>query len=279
MYGDVLIATDGSDIARTAVEQGLAVARTVGATVHVVSVVERKDADGEVDAETRTRHREIVERTEADAVDGGLSVVTSVRTGQPSRELLAYADEHDIELIVLGTHGRTGVRRWLMGSVATAVVREARCPVLTVNASAEAVSREIDDILIATDGRPGVEAAVEQGLGLAETYGATVHAVYVVNDVHSHMSMVLEAFEEVGERSTSKISERAAKRGLNAERSIERGIPHREIVSYADDHDVDLVVVGTESRVGLDRLVAGSVSQRVIGTATVPILSVRTLGQ
>ncbi|RKD89009.1 universal stress protein [Halopiger aswanensis] len=275
MYGDILVATDGSDIAATAVDQGLDVARAVGATVHVVSVVERTDTDGErVD---KSRHQEIVERVEADAVDEGLSVVTSVRTGRPSRELLAYADEHDIALSVLGTHGRTGVRRWLMGSVATAVVREARCPVLTVNAAVSTSSGDIDNVLIATDGRPGAEAAIEEGLDLAETYGATVHSMYVVNDVHSHMDVVLEAFEELGERSTSTIAERGAKRGLDTERAIERGVPHREIVSYAADHDIDLIVVGTESRAGLDRVVAGSVSQRVISAASVPVLSVRTL--
>jgi nucleotide-binding universal stress UspA family protein len=275
MYEDILVATDGSDVATTAVEQGLAVAETFDATLHGVSVIEgdgRESGDAE-----RSRHQRFVDAIEADAGERDVAVVTNVLTGRPTRALLEYADDRDVDLAVLGTHGRTGVRRWLMGSVATAVVREARCPVLTVNASVESPSRDIDDLLIATDGRPGVEAAVEQGLGIAEAYDATVHSLYVVNDVHSHMSMVLEAFEEIGERSTSTISERAAKRGLEAERSIEHGVPHREIVAYADDRDVDLVVVGTESRAGLDRLVAGSVSQRVIGTATVPVLSVRTL--
>ncbi|WP_306060621.1 universal stress protein [Natronococcus wangiae] len=275
MYQDILVATDGSDIATTAAEQGLAVAQTLGATVHAVSVVEHGEHGGPDDAE-RARHRQFVETVEADAVDRGVSVVTSVRTGQPSRELLGYVDEQGIDLLVLGTHGRTGIRRWLMGSVATAVVREARCPVLTVNASVTGVPRDFDDVLIATDGRPGVAAAVENGLDLAEAYGSRVHAVYVVNDVHSHMSMVLEAFEEIGERSTSEIADRAEKRGLEVERSIERGVPHEEIVTRADAHDIDLVVVGTEGRTGLDRLIAGSVSQRVIGDASVPVLSVRT---
>jgi nucleotide-binding universal stress UspA family protein len=273
MYGSILVATDGSDIAATAVEQGLAVARTVGATVHVVSVLDQRSGEGD-NEEAQARHREIVERVEADAED--VSVVTSVRTGRPGRELLAYADENEIDLLVLGTHGRTGVRRWLMGSVATAVVREARCPALTVSADA-AVASKIDDILVATDGRPGVEAAVEQALDLAAAYDATVHAVYVVNDVNSHMETVLDAFEEIGERTTSEIAKRAATRGLEAERAVEHGIPNREIVAYADNHGVDLVVVGTESRTGLDRLVAGSVSQRVIGAASVPVLSARTL--
>ncbi|MFU8867279.1 universal stress protein [Natronococcus sp.] len=274
MNGDILVATDGSDIAATAAAQGLEIAERLQATVHAVSVVDRADAD---DESVHERHQEFVERVERDCRDRGLDVETSVRSGRPGRELLEYADERDVGLIVMGTHGRTGLKRWLMGSVAIAVVREAGCPVLTVNATAAAPFEEIDDVLIATDGRPGVDTAVDQGLELATAYGSRVHSLYVVNDVHSHTSVVLEAFEELGERSTSKIAERAGERGLETERALERGIPHREIVAYADERDVDLVVVGTESRSGLDRVVAGSVSQRVIGTAPVPVLSVRTL--
>ncbi|WP_394741868.1 universal stress protein [Natronococcus roseus] len=274
MYGEILVATDGSDIAATAADRGLEIAERLEATVHVVSVVDRADVD---DESVHERHRTYVERVERDCHDRGLTVETSVRSGRPRRELLECADECDVELIVMGTHGRTGLERWLMGSVAIAVVREARCPVLTVNATVSEPAGTIDDVLIATDGRPGVEAAVDRGLELAAAYDSRVHAVSVVDDVHSHTSIVLEALEEIGERSTSAIAERASERGLETERAIERGVPHREIVAYADERDVDLVVVGTESRSGLDRVVAGSVSQRVIGTAPVPVVSVRTI--
>lgn len=272
MDGDVLLATDGSDLAATAAERGLAIADRFGATVHAVSVAD--DDTGESD---RARHREFVDRIERDALDAGLSTATSIRSGRPSRELLAYADDHDVSLIVMGTHGRTGLRRWLLGSVAIEVVREAHSPVLTVNPTAAEADSGIEDVLVATDGRPGVEAAVDSGLEFAAAYGARVHAVSVVNDVHSHTGIVLEALEDVAERATAVVAERASEHGLETERAIERGLPHRKIVAYAADRDVDLVVVGTESRSGLDRVVAGSVSQRVIGTAPVPVVSVRTL--
>ena len=270
----VLLATDGSDVASTAVEQGLSIAAQLDATVHVVSVLE---SDEQADEAARARRREIVEAVEDDAADRGIAAVTNVPTGDPGRTILEYADDNGIDLVVLGTHGRTGLQRWLMGSVATLVVREARCPVLTVNADVTDVAHDVEDVLLATDGRPGVETAVEYGLDLADAYGATVHAMYVVNDVHSRLNRVLEAFEEIGERSTSDIAERAGERGLEVSRSIERGLPHEEIAAYATDHDVDLVVVGTESRSGLDRMAAGSVSHRFIAGSPVPVLSARTL--
>ncbi|MFP8956912.1 universal stress protein [Natrialbaceae archaeon A-CW3] len=276
MYQHVLVATDGSDLATRAAEQGIATAEAAGATVHVVSVLEELEGEPSTDAE-RERHREWVEQIESAAIDRGCDVVTSVPTGHPSRVILEYTGDNEIDLVVLGTHGRTGLQRWIMGSVASAVVREARCHVLTVNASVQAAREQFDDVLIATDGRPGVDQAVEAGLDLAESTGAAVHALYVVDDVHSRTNVVLESFEATGERSTSVIAARAAERGLATERTIRRGIPHEEIVAYADDQNIDLVVMGVESLSSLERLVVGSVSQRVVATAPAPVLTVRTL--
>ncbi|MFP9193610.1 universal stress protein [Natronosalvus vescus] len=278
MYHHVLIATDGSDLATRAGEQGLAIAEAAGATVHVVSVLEELEGETPTDTE-RKRHRDWVEQIESAAIDRGCDVVTSVPTGHPSRAILEYADENGIDLVVLGTHGRTGLKRWIMGSVASAVVREARCHVLTVNGSVQTVQEQFDDILIATDGRPGVDRAVDAGLDLAEAAGATVHSLYVVDDVHSRTNVVLESFEAVGEQSTAVIAARAAERGLSSERAIQRGIPHEEIVAYADERDIDLVVMGVESLSSLERLVVGSVSQRVVATAPAPVLTVRTLSK
>ncbi|MCU4744577.1 universal stress protein [Halobacteria archaeon AArc-m2/3/4] len=277
MFQEILVATDGSDLATLSAEQGLAVAKTFDATIHAVSVVETAD-DGDLESVSEERRddcRHFVDAIEADAIDRDVDVVTAVRAGRPSRELLAYADENEVDLVVVGTHGRTGIRRWIMGSVATSVLRDARCPTLTVNASVTSVPRAFDDILVATDGRPGADAAIDRGLDLAEAYGATVHAVSVVDDTHSHMRVVLDEFERVSEESTAEITTRATERGVNAVSAVERGLPHETLVAYASDHDVDLVVIGTESRSGLERLVIGSVSQRVVCEAPVPVLTVR----
>ena len=275
MYTTVLIATDGSEVATTAANLGLAVAEKLGAEVHVLSVaavrtghddVRRSDAQEYVDAIART------------ATERGLSVhvQTAVRDGQPHQEILRYATECNADLLVLGTHGRTGLRRWLLGSVATTVIRESRRPVLTSNALTTGPPRQFDTILVATDGRPGGEAAIDHGIELADAYDASVHAVSVVDETISSLPAVLEEFERVGMQATADVEARAAKAGVSTVRVVNRGIPHEAIIEYADERAVDLIVVGTEGRTGLGRLAFGSVSQRIVGKAPVPVLTVRS---
>lgn len=278
MFRDVLIATDGSEVATTAAAYGIAIATKFDATIHAVSVVESGENVSleAISQERRTACREHVEAIEDEASDRDVSVVTNVRAGRPARELLDDAEANDVDLLALGTHGRTGVRRWLTGSVAATVIREAEAPVLTANASVSAPRREFDDIAVATDGRQGSKAPTDLGLDLAEAYGATVHAVYVVNEARSHMRVVLEEFERVGEEATTEVDDRAAARGLDAVRAIERGVPHEAIVDYVGERGVDLLVTGTESRSRVERLAMGSVSQRLVSGAPVPVLTVRS---
>jgi len=270
MYQEILIATDGSDLASIAADQGLAVAEQLGANVHVLSVADDGSHSRSVRYHRRNDHREAVERIADSAAERDVVAEVAVRDGRPHREILAYADEYAVDLLVLGTHGRTGVRRWILGSVATSVLRESRRPVLTVSTTATGLPRRFDDILIATDGRHGADAAIDRGIALADAYGATVHALYVVDDTISRLPAVLEEFERLGSRATANVETRATTRGLDAIRAIERGVPHSEIVEYADARSIDLLVVGTEGRTGLDRLAVGSVSQRVVGSASAP---------
>lgn len=121
----VVFATDYSDTSRAAGRTAADLARHFRARLHVVHVVPPVTDPGAPGA---------LAGAVAD-LGPGLDVVTAVVTGLPAREIVAYAERHGAEMIVMGTHGRTGVSRVLLGSVAEAVVRRARCPVLTVPAS------------------------------------------------------------------------------------------------------------------------------------------------
>jgi nucleotide-binding universal stress UspA family protein len=278
MYANILIATDGSDAATTAANQGLAIAEELDTTVNVLSVADVRDGARwkPVQDLLQSNCQEYVDAIARTAMDRGIPVQTAVREGRPHQEILAYAQECGADLLVLGTHGRTGVRRWLLGSVVTSVIRESRRPVLTVNVITGDIPRRFDKILIATDGRSGASTAIDYGIALAEAYDATVHAVYAVDDTISRLSAVLEEFERVGTQATTDVAVRAAGHGVDVVRSLERGIPHRAIIDYATDHYIDLIVVGTEGRTGLDRLAFGSVSQRVVSISSVPVLTVRS---
>ncbi|MCU4744272.1 universal stress protein [Halobacteria archaeon AArc-m2/3/4] len=139
MYHDLLIPTDGSDGTRQALVHGLAIARRFDATVHALSVLpegpygslesDESAAEAERDAERA------LERVETDAERDGLESATAIRRGAPHEEILAYAEENGIDMIVMGTHGRTGIDRALVGSVTERIVREASVPVVTVRVS------------------------------------------------------------------------------------------------------------------------------------------------
>lgn len=267
MYDDVLVATDGSDVADAATEQGIALARGPEATVHVLSVAP--------DEESRTLYEEFAAAVADDAREAGRVARSTVREGRPAGEILAYADEHDVDLIVVGTHGRTGIQQVLVGSVALEVVRDARRPVCTVSPNAT-IAETVDDVALATDGWSGSAAATDHALGLAGGADARLHALYAV-DVESDVSDTLAAFEEHGAQTTMDVVDQAASRDIEATRRVEQGPPHETILAYVDEEDVDVLVMGTESKSTLERLVVGSVSQRVVPNATVPVVTVRTI--
>lgn len=273
MYEDVLIATDGSDVATDAGVLGLTLARALEATVHVLAVVEEQRGD---DTERRARREADVDAIATEAVEAGCAVESAVRTGRPASEILAYANEEGIDAIVVGTHGRTGLKQALLGSVALEVIRDARQPVLTVGR--ETVGPDdarIDDVCLATDGSAGSAAATAHALGLADACDATVHALYAV-DVNLDATEIRENVIEHGERTTAGVEERATERGLETTRTIMEGDAHEVILDYVNAEAVDVLVMGTESKSNLERLVLGSVSQRVVPTASVPVMTVRT---
>ena len=141
---NVLVATDFSDTSESALTYGREFARTFGATLHVLHVIENAvmwvgvEATGidfaQLQAELEAGARNRLNRTITTADREQLRAVTAVRTGNsPAFAIAAYAKAEGIDLIVMGTHGRGMMGRVLMGSVAEKVVRIAACPVLTVH--------------------------------------------------------------------------------------------------------------------------------------------------
>ncbi|WP_224448565.1 universal stress protein [Haloprofundus salilacus] len=145
MYDSILVATDGSGPSEAAVDRALDLAQRYGATLHAISIVDtRVYTDVDVRSEPVLDTLEEQSQNAVDAVaeasaaaDADVPVVTDVVHGSPASGIVDYATEHDVDLVVVGTHGRHGVRRVLLGSVAERVVRNAPVPVLTVGGGDE----------------------------------------------------------------------------------------------------------------------------------------------
>lgn len=143
-----------------------------------------------------------------------------------------------------------------------------------------------DRILVPTDGSEETERAVEHAAELAAIHGASLHAVYVVNTA-SFTSLPMETswegindvLRDEGEGALERVREIASERGVSVEPVLIEGSPSREIARYAEDENCDLIVMGTHGRGGINRLLLGSVAERVVRSSSVPVLTVRVGGE
>lgn len=135
-----------------------------------------------------------------------------------------------------------------------------------------------NEILLPTDGGDGIDAAREHAFDLAKRYDARVHALFVANSNRystvSFESGVLDVLEEEGERAVKELVEAGENRDLTVVSEVIQGAPHEGIVEYAEPKGVDLIVMATHGRAGLDRFLIGSVTERVLRTSPVPVLAV-----
>jgi nucleotide-binding universal stress UspA family protein len=289
MYDTILLPTDGSDHSVRAAEHGVALARWFDATVHVISVVDVTRAGGVFSA--GGVGREFVSRLEdaareaiatvEETVDGTAPVRTAVLEGNPPDEILDYAADRGVDLIAMGTHGRTGLNRYVAGSVTERVVRLSEVPVLTARATGEASIGSYDDVLVPTDGSDPATAAIDHGIAIATAADARLHAVNVVDVAEVSISPditppteILERVESDGRAATDEIATRAREAGLEVETAVRKGLVSRDLLGYVDENDVDMIAMGTHGRTGIGRYLLGSTTERMIRHAAVPVLAV-----
>ncbi|MFB6082832.1 MAG: universal stress protein [Halorientalis sp.] len=290
MYERILVPTDGSDHAERAAEHALALARVFDATVRVISVVDLEGAAGPFDAGGVSD--EFVDELEAearDAIDGIAALAdgqfrAEVLEGRPADAIVDDAREFGADLIVMGTHGRTGVHRYVVGSVTERVVRLADAPVLTARAGIEAgPAGNCDDVLLPTDGTEHATVAVDHGIAIAERFDARVHAVSIVDvgDLATRVEYTppTETLEHVHEErveAVEAIADRAREAGLDARTEVREGFPAEDLLAYADEEGIDLFTMGTHGRTGLNHLLLGSTTERIIRHADAPVLAVHS---
>jgi nucleotide-binding universal stress UspA family protein len=284
MFDRILFPTDGSDGAAAARDAVFDVAERHGAAVDVLhvadtTVLSSTRVETEVHDEFVRQGERIVETVADAAASRGIPTRTDVLQGGVPETIADYADANGIDLIVMPTHGRTGVERVVLGSVTERVLRTAAVPVLTLNPEATPYRYPFESVLVPIDGSGPADRALELGVDVATAYGAAIDLLSVVDvaslgiDVHSEVQT--DVLAERAESVVDDARDYADANGASAvQTTVEFGTAvHRAISAYIDEHDVDLVVLGTHGRSGLDRLLLGSVTERVVRTATVPVLT------
>jgi nucleotide-binding universal stress UspA family protein len=214
-------------------------------------------------------------------------ITTCLREGVVHATVVGRANELHADLIVIGTHGHTGLTHLLLGSVAERVVRLAPCPVLTVGPRGLADSRGAvvppRKVVCPVDFSAPSLVALDHAVTFARATGAELHITHVV-PLLAYAVASKEAVDDPGfeTRIRKDITERLealkAKFGdstLNVTVSSVDGAPYEGIQRVADQQHATLIVIGTHGHTGLDRFLLGSVAEKVVRTSHVPVLAVR----
>lgn len=285
MYETILVPTDGSEAATRAGEFAAAMAGAMDARLHILYVLDFRDIppalEGEATEQLRVHGEDAIDAISSRVDVRSLDVTTEISvTYDPIHEtIIEYGEGVGADLIVMGRHGHDLLDRFAIGSVAKHTLRQAPMPVLTIDDDAT-LGDPIETICVATDGSDSALAAAERATALAAALGASLHVVTVVDTVgpwgDPGLTLMLETLEERGRMAIEAAEETATSVGIETVHSIvEHGAPASTILDYATDVDADIIVVGTAGRTGLDRLLLGSVAERIIRLATVPVIAVK----
>lgn len=295
--GRILAATDFSECADQAVAYAGFLASACPAPLDILHVVEvppdmhPDDAIADPFFEHRRKEAErSLEELVRRLASGGVSAKWHQRFGIPSQQVNAAASELHADLVVVGTHGQTGLPHILLGSTAERVVRGAPCPVLTIRALREgpqaiqsgtaAASRALRRILCPIDFSRCSVNALEYAAQLVQGFGASFTILHVLEPVFFDLELGLGAVPDY-EQTRASVESRLAgvrealtKQGLTVQTAISGGILADSIVAAAQTDRCDLIVMGTHGRGGVPHVMTGSVAQAVLRRATCPALTV-----
>jgi nucleotide-binding universal stress UspA family protein len=287
VFEEILFPTDGSDGAAFAFDHVVDLAAHHGATVHVLNVADTTqngflESRGQDVAALEQERERIVSEAAEQAERRGVDTVTDVVQGEPYREIVDYAERHGLDLVAMPTHGRRGLERFLLGSTSERVVRRADVPVLTMRPDDDVtISHPYQNVLVPTDGSNCANQALAIGVDVADAEDATLHLLSVIAitalGADARPDIQMEMLEESAQELLDEAAAFADDAGVDAaSTTVEYGPSiHQAILTYIDDHDIDLVVVGTHGRTGFDRYVLGSVTEYLVRTSPIPVLTVQ----
>lgn len=284
----ILLSTDGSEFSEGAVREAIRLARKCSSSLSVLSVL---DVNPEFDAMAPQiiEKREKDARAHLDAVQArvrkeGFDCTTTVLRGEDAyKEIVSQAVRTKSTMIVMGRRGRTGLSRLMIGSVTARVIGHAPCNVLVVP---KAATLGFTSIVVATDGSQYSAAAASEAIGLAKRNGGTLTVISVVpselttpTDIDftvNQRELIAEKEMHNAEKSAKEVKEAAQKQGVDARAFVMTGKPPEAIIQAAQEKKADLIVLGSHGRTGVEKLLMGSVAERVIVLASCPVLVVKS---
>jgi nucleotide-binding universal stress UspA family protein len=292
----ILCPTDFSDQAYEALLAAADLARDYSAELLVAHVVESlppllgggNDPVAQFQERCRQKEKEGKERLEQLINKGkpaDIQVSTLIKIGHPAIQVLDWAEEYGVDLIVIATHGQTGWRRALLGSVTERIIKLTTRPVWIIQpkpparSSAERAFMKLRKILCPTDFSESAGEALKSAASLAGDYSAELLVAHVVESPSGPGSV--PTMEAAAIKNLEAVSERMISAKVQVRHLVKSGQPAVQIVDLAEKNDADLIVIATHGLTGWRRALLGSVTDRVIRQTTKPMLVIQTkpLGQ
>lgn len=289
--------TDFSDASRTAFEYALGLARRRGATLHLVHVTGGMGEDPvrsafELSVDEEAFYTALDEQANQkmsalvrEAIAGDVTVRRAhVHDNDPVDAVCTYAASHEADLVVMGTRGRRGVSRWLLGSVAEEVVRESPCAVLTLRSDCIDHPDDVERILIPVDLSVYSRRLVREGSRLAATLGASVDLLHVVEPLPLTIPLLgAVSLDDLIPRPTdtaqAHVEALAREVSVPVRSHVMEGHAAMTILDAAEALASDLIVMASNGLSGLERVMLGSVTARVLRRASTPLLTFRATEQ
>ena len=268
MMESILVAVDISRVSQSAFKQALALASLMRAKLMVVSVTPRYEGNmnrlkiADANNQLSEPFRKSLEDAASYAASLGLEIRTMHRTGEPSSEIIQVAEEEGADLIILGNEKRSKVGQVLLGGIRAKVVDGSPSDVMLVPEMSEI---RFGKILVGVNGTPAGNAAGMRALELAVSFGSEVHAVTAI-DIPTDRGLrygVLKDARHKGFKALEAIARQGEKLGLQVITELQEASPEKCLLRYANDKEIQHIVLGSKGYSGVSDILLGSVVERV----------------
>ena len=279
-YRKILVAFDGSATARHALAVACRLAREDKSWIKVLSVLPDYKGDLELIGVSNIKEtidgpgKKLLDEARQIADHEDVHILTNMAQGEPFDKIVHVADDENCDLIIMGRRGTHQLEREFMGSVTARVIGYTDKDVLVIPENAELTRK---NILLATDGSPSCEHAVDRAIVLAREKHASLTAVSVVYTNDEYLALAPGIIEELIGKAKMKlatIEQKANDAGVDIKIVVKEGEAYEAINSLARQNGNDLIVMGSHGRKRIESLLMGSVTERTIGYSTCPVLVV-----
>jgi len=298
----ILYPTDFSVTAKQALNHALFLAEQFEAELHMLHAVVLHESDPRAPERRFPEPSDILQNL-FEIADSEMSQIieankaktftlkeAKVKGFSAGQVILDYAKEHDVDLIVMGTHGRRGPARMFLGSVTEEVIRQAYCPVLTLRSRERPpVGEAMEKILVPIDFSEHSKSALSYAREIAALYGSSLQLIHVIEEpVYPYfyapagafsVAQQLEELRVKTDEALEKLMSESRGPEVPYEKSVVTGRPAIEITRFAEEQSSDMIVIATHGLSGLERLLVGSTAEQVVRLATCPVFSVKSFGK